>query len=61
MRKMQKGICFFKVEIQKNVPTVKFAKCELVQFCVKVTICTRVMALDLLKNYVSARSAVAQW
>ena len=35
---MQKGIWFFKAEIQKNVPPVKFTKCELVQFCVKVTI-----------------------
>ena len=33
---MQKGIWIFKVEIQKNVPPVKFTKCELVQFCVKV-------------------------
>ena len=36
---MQKGIWFFKGEIQKNVPPVKFTKCELVQFCVKVTVC----------------------
>ena len=38
LRKLQKGIWFFKVEIPKNVPPVKFTKCELVQFCVKVTI-----------------------
>ena len=37
---MQKGIWFFKVKIQKNVPPVKFTKCELVQFCVKVTYCS---------------------
>ena len=38
IEKSAKKYLIFKVENQKNVPPVKFTKCELVQFCVKVTI-----------------------